>query len=378
MSDAVVPFTLSVPQQELDDLARRIDLTRWPERETVDDWSQGVPLAKMRELVAYWRDGYDWRRCEARLNGFGQFKTMIDGLEIHFLHIRSRHENATPLVLTHGWPGSVVEFLDCIGPLTDPTAHGGSEADAFHVVLPSLPGFGFSGKPERTGWRAERIADAWGVLMARLGYDRWLAQGGDWGAVVTSQIGQRNIPGCAGIHLNMVASDAQPDELANPDAEGRDVLAKWQKYDEEDSGYMKEQKTRPQTIGYALVDSPVALASWIFEKMWAWTDNRGDPYDALSRDQILDNIMVYWLGASGGSSARMYWESSDAFTLDPIEIPSAVTMFPYEILPGTRKWARHLKNCVYWNKVGKGGHFAAWEQPGIFVDELRKAFAAMR
>ena len=378
MSDAIVPFTLSVPQGELDDLAKRLDLTRWPEAETVDDWSQGVPLAEMKKLVDYWRNSYDWRRCEAQLNGFGQYKTVIDGLEFHFLHIRSKHENAMPLILTHGWPGSILEFMGVIGPLTDPAAHGGTEADAFHLVIPSLPGFGFSERPSATGWRCERIADAWGMLMKRLGYDRWFAQGGDWGAVVTHRIAQQNVPGCVGVHFNMMVAPPPAEALANPSPEEQAILAKLAHYEAVDSGYMKQQITKPQTIGYGLVDSPVLQAAWIFEKMWAWTDNKGSPYDALSIDRILDNITLYWLTGTGASSGRLYWQSADAMNTDPVTLPAALSGFPKEILWAARSWLGHMSNIVYWNEVEAGGHFAAWEQPEIFTRELRKAFALMK
>ncbi|WP_292924613.1 epoxide hydrolase family protein, partial [Novosphingobium sp. SCN 63-17] len=294
----IEPFTLAVPQAQIDDLHRRIDMTRWAERETVDDWSQGTPLAALRELVRYWREEYDWRRCEAWLNATGQFIAPIDGLPIHFLHVRSRHENATPLVLTHGWPGSILEFRNCIAALTDPEAHGGTADDAFHLVIPALPGFGFSGKPTQAGWGVERIARAWGELMRGLGYARWFAQGGDWGSAVTTAIALQKVEGCAGIHLNMPIARPLPEDLAAPSPAEVRALTALQHYQEWDSGYSKQQQTRPQTVGYGLVDSPVGLAGWIYEKMWAWTDNAGRAEDALDRDAILDNIMLYWLPAA--------------------------------------------------------------------------------
>lgn len=369
------PFTLAVPQSELDNLNTRIDLTRWPEKETVEDWSQGTPLAALQDLVAYWRQDYDWRRCEARLNALGQFMTEIDGLQIHFIHVRSPHAGAMPLIMTHGWPGSVIEFMGVIEALTNPD----DPAQAFDLVLPSLPGFGFSGKPAATGWGVEKIGRAWGELMTRLGYTRWVAQGGDWGSAVTTAIGVQKVAGCAGIHLNMPIGRPLPEDMENPTQAELKALGALKYYQDWDSGYSTQQRTRPQTVGYGLVDSPVGLAGWIFEKMWAWTDNSGSPFDALSRDQILDNIMLYWLPANGASSARLYWESFASFAPQEIELPVAVSAFPKEILPTPRKWAeRNYRNLVHWGDMEKGGHFAAWEQPEAFVSELRAAFAKMR
>ena len=369
------PFTLAIPQSQIDDLNTRIDLTRWPEKEAVDDWSQGTPLAALQDLVGYWRRGYDWRACEARLNALGQFITEIDGLDIHFLHVRSPHADALPLVITHGWPGSVIEFMGVIEALANPEDGG----QAFHVVAPSLPGFGFSGKPRHTGWGVEKIGRAWGELMARLGYDRWVAQGGDWGSAVTTAIGVQQVQGCIGIHLNMPVGRPEPEELANPTAAEVKALGALKHYLDWDSGYSTQQRTRPQTVGYGLVDSPAGLAGWIFEKMWAWTDNAGSPFDALSRDAILDNLMLYWLPATGASSARLYWESFGSFTPQQVTLPVAVSAFPKEILPCPRRWAeRNFPNLVHWGEMDKGGHFAAWEQPEAFVRELRTAFALMR
>ncbi len=374
------PFTLAIPQDQLDDLNRRLDAARWPEKEPVDDWSQGTPLAALQELVRYWRQDYDWRKCEARLNALGQFVTEIDGLDIHFLHVRSKHEGAKPLILTHGWPGSVIEFMGVIGPLTDPVAHGGRAEDAFHVVAPSLPGYGFSGKPTATGWNVAQIGRAWAELMARLGYARWYAQGGDWGSIVTTAIGSQAPAGLAGLHVNMAMVGPLKEELVDPGPEEQAALAASEHYHRYESGYSTQQFTRPQTIGYSLVDSPVGLAAWIYEKMMTWTDNQGRPEDALSRDAILDNIMLYWLNASGASSARLYWESYGSLGEAPlVQVPSGVSNFPKEIVKTPRKWAeRTYRNLVYWNTREKGGHFAAWEQPGPFVEELRKCFALMR
>ena len=375
----VRPFTLAIAQSQLDDLNARIDRARWPEQETVADWSQGTPLAALQDFVAYWRHQYDWRRCEARLNALGQFMTEIDGLDIHFLHVRSPHPQAMPLIITHGWPGSVIEFMGVIEQLVDPVKFGGKAEDAFHVVAPSLPGFGFSGKPTTTGWGVEKIGRAWGTLMARLGYERWFAQGGDWGSAVTTAIGVQQVAGCAGIHLNMPIGRPEPEDLANPSPAELKALGALKHYQDWDSGYSTQQRTRPQSVGYGLVDSPVGLAGWIYEKMWAWTDNAGAPEDALTRDAMLDNLMLYWLPANGASSARLYWESFGAFAPQTIELPVAVSAFPKEILPTPRKWAeRNFPKLVHWGDMDKGGHFAAWEQPDAFVGELRRAFALMR
>ncbi|MFM5917587.1 MAG: epoxide hydrolase family protein [Novosphingobium sp.] len=370
----VRPFVLDVPQAEIDDLYRRLDETRWPNKEPVSDWSQGTPLAELQALCAYWRDGYDWRRCEARLNSLGQFKTEIQGLDIHFLHVRSPRADAVPLLLTHGWPGSVIEFMGVIDQLANPPAG----EMAFHVVAPSLPGFGFSGKPAEIGWGVPKIAFCWIELMVRLGYERWVAQGGDWGAIVTTAIGMIKPPGCVGIHLNMPFARPLPEDLAEPAPDEQRALAALKHYQDWDSGYSKQQSTRPQSLGYGLVDSPAGLAGWIYEKMWAWTDNDGSPLDALAMDQILDNIMLYWLPATGASAARLYWESFNATGEITVEVPTAVSAFPKEILPTPRKWAeRTYRNIVHWGDMKKGGHFAAWEQPEAFTRELRTAFALM-
>ena len=339
MNDVIKPFTLAVDQASLDDLHRRLDQTRWPEKEPVDDWTQGAPLAKVRALCEYWRRGYDWRRAEAKLNGLGQFKTEIDGLGIHFLHVRSPHAGAMPLILTHGWPGSVMEFMKVIGPLTDPVAHGGRAEDAFHVVAPSLPGYAFSDKPTTAGWGVAKIAGAWITLMARLGYERWVAQGGDWGSAVTTGIGVARPPACAAIHVNMPLIFPDPEDLAAPTPAEQASLAAMAHYQDKDSGYSKQQGTRPQTLGYGLVDSPVGQAAWIYEKMWAWTDNKGAPEDALSLDEMLDNIMLYWLPATGASSARLYWESFGSFASTKLDIPVGVSIYPKEIFRPSRRWA---------------------------------------
>ena len=382
MSDPIEPFRLAVPESELADLRDRLGRTRWPEREVVADWSQGAPLGRVRSLCDYWRTGYDWRRCEAMLNGFGPFRTSVDGLGIHFLHVRSPEPDALPLVMTHGWPGSVVEFHKVIGPLTDPAAHGGDPRDAFHLVLPTLPGYGFSDKPAQPGWGIERIARAWSTLMHRLGYGkRWAAQGGDWGGGVTWQIGLQRPAGCVGLHLNIMMMKPTAAEIAAADAEERKILADLERYEEELSGYSKEQSTRPQTIGYALADSPAGLAAWIYEKFHDWTDNGGSAEDVLSRDEMLDDIMLYWLPNAAASSARLYWESFTPGGIDapPCEVPTAVSMFPKELQRASRRWAeRRFPKLVYWNELDRGGHFAAFEQPELFTAEVRAGLRPVR
>lgn len=380
MSD-IRPGQIAFSDSELADLKTRINATRWQEAETVGDWSQGPPLAAMRELLEYWRDGYDWRKCEARINALSPQVTEIDGLDIHFLHARSPHEDAMPLVLTHGWPGSVVEFLDVIPMLTDPVAYGGRAQDAFHVIAPSLPGYGFSAKPAEAGWNAWRIGDAWIELVRRLGYSRWVAQGGDWGSVITTIIGAAAPAGLAGIHTNRPMYRPRPEDKDAVGEEYESARALNREYMDHDWGYMQLQKSRPQTIGYGLVDSPVAQAAWIYEKLWKWTDNQGRPEDALSRDQMLDNITLYWLTGTGGSSARLYWEASGSIAKSDktVQVPSGVTVFPAELSLTPRSWAeRVLTNIIYWAEAEQGGHFAAWEQPEIFTREIRKCFALMR
>ncbi len=379
----VRPFRIEIAESALDDLRERLRRARWPDEETPSDWSQGVPLAYLQSVCAHWAHQYDWRAREARINAFPQFISEVDGLDVHFLHVRSRHDDALPIVITHGWPGSIVEFLKVIRPLTDPTAHGGTPNEAFHVVCPSLPGYGFSGKPTSPGWGVDRIATAWDVLMVRLGYSRYVAQGGDWGSAVTTAIGAQNRGQCIGIHVNMPNARATKESLANPTPREQVALKGAQHYQEWDSGYSKQQSTRPQTLGYGLVDSPVGQAAWILEKFWAWTDCNGHPENAIARDDLLDNVMMYWLTASGASSARLYWESfgkafggaSDA----PVRLPTGCSIFPKEIVPTPRSWAeKRYHNIVYWNELDRGGHFAAFEQPKLFVDELRRCFASMR
>jgi len=378
-ADAITPFRIAASDEQLADLKRRLAATRWPDPAPVDDWSQGIPLAYVQEVCAYWERDYDWRAREARINSLPQFTTAIDGCEIHFVHVRSKHENAVPLVITHGWPGSIVEFLEVIGPLTDPTAHGGDAADAFHVVCPSLPGYGFSGKPRETGWGVDRIADAWGVLMRRLGYERYVAQGGDWGSMVTTAIGIRDPEHCRGIHLNMPIAPPDPDTLGDMTAAEQAALAAFEAYEKWDSGYSKQQSTRPQTLGYGLVDSPAGQAAWILEKFWSWTNRDGHPEDSYSRDQLLDNVMMYWLPATGASSGRLYWESFRNISFDPLEVPVGCSIFPKEIFRTSKRWAeKRFGELLYWNELDRGGHFAAFEQPELYVQEIRACFRKVR
>jgi pimeloyl-ACP methyl ester carboxylesterase len=370
MSDEIRPFTIDVPEAVLDDLRTRLHHTRWPDREVVDDWSQGIPLDYVRQLAAYWADGYDWRTRERGLNRFDQFVTEIDGLDIHFIHQRSPHPDAIPLLITHGWPGSIVEFHKVIEPLVDPVAHGGAAADAFHVIAPSLPGFAFSGKPTETGWGVERIGAAWATLMERLGYDRYVAQGGDWGSAVTSQVGAQDPEHCASIHVTLAMSarpqgtPTEPDELH--------ALERIGYYMQWDSGYSTQQKSRPQTLGYGLADSPAGQLAWIIEKFWAWTDCDGHPEHALTRDEMLDNVMLYWATDSATSSARIYWESFGRANRPVVTVPTGFGVYPKEIVPPVRSWVSELyPDIIHWTEHPKGGHFAAFEVPDTFVDDLR-------
>jgi pimeloyl-ACP methyl ester carboxylesterase len=382
MSDVITPFSLSITSDAIADLRQRLAATRWPDAETTGDWNQGIPLAYTQDVCRYWAQSYDMQRLATRLNAWPQFRTTIDGLGIHFIHARSPHANARPLLITHGWPGSVVEFLKVIGPLTDPVAHGGNAADAFHVVCPSLPGYGFSDKPRESGWGVDRIARAWGVLMQRLGYPRYYAQGGDWGAMVTSSIGQQDTTNCLGIHLNMPIVAPDMDTLSSLTPLEQSALAGMQYYNDWDSGYSKQQGTRPQTLGYGLADSPSGQLAWILEKFHAWTDcGEGEarhPENALTRDEMLDNVMVYWLSNSAASSARLYWESFSKPNLEPIHIPVGASIFPKEIFRSSRRWAeKRFPKLAHWNELPKGGHFAAFEQPEAFVGEVRDCFRAM-
>jgi pimeloyl-ACP methyl ester carboxylesterase len=387
----VRPFRVSVPEEALVDLRRRLAATRWPERETVDDSSQGVQLAKIQELVRYWRTDYDWRKAEAKLNALPQFIANIDGVDIHFIHIRSRHPNALPLIMTHGWPGSVFELLKTIGPLTAPTSHGGRAEDAFDLVLPSIPGFGFSEKPKGTGWSPDRIARTWDVLMKRLGYTRYVSQGGDWGAIISDVMGRQAPPGLLGIHVNRFdrSSTIQPEVAkalnngepapAGLTAEERAVFDQIKYFNKQGLGYAAIMGTRPQTIGYSLADSPVGLAAWFYDKFADWVFTRGEPERSLTRDEMLDNITLYWLTNTGTSASRIYWENNAKPTAVSVSIPAAVTVFPGEIYQVPRSWAeRAYHELIYYHRVDKGGHFAAWEEPQLFSEEIRAAFRSLR
>ncbi|HEY4162282.1 MAG TPA: epoxide hydrolase [Dongiaceae bacterium] len=383
------PFHVNTPEEELTDLRRRLKATRWPARETVTDQSQGVQLAKLQPLVRYWATDYDWRKVEAKLNALPMFVTKIDGLDIQFIHVRSRHPNALPLIITHGWPGSILELVKVIGPLSDPTAHGGKAEDAFDLVLPSMPGYGFSAQPQSTGWGPDRIARAWAVLMERLGYKRYVSQGGDWGSVISDVMARQAPAGLLGIHVNMPATvppdvakalnngDPAPAGLSDVEKAAFDSLDTFYK---KNCGYAYMMVTRPQTVGYGLSDSPVGLAAWMYDKFAQWTYSGGEPERSLTKDEMLDDITLYWLTNSAISSAQLYWENNaNNFNAVDIAIPAAVTVFPGEIYRTPRSWAeRSYHKLIYFNEVDKGGHFAAWEQPELFSAELRAAFRSLR
>jgi pimeloyl-ACP methyl ester carboxylesterase len=386
------PFQVEIPAEQIDDLRRRIAATRWPSRELVDDRSQGVQLATLKELAEYWADEYDFGRLEARLNALPQFTTEIDGVNVHFVHVRSQHADALPLIMTHGWPGSVIELLETIGPLTDPTAHGGTAADAFHLVLPSLPGYGFSAEPTEIGWPTGRVAQAWAELMRRLGYTRYVAQGGDQGAAVTDDMAHQAPEGLIGVHMNLLrrvlGSVAGLPAESEQERAALDAVATFRS---SGFGYFLEQSTRPQTIGYALLDSPVALAGWMLDHdtdsyykiSRAFVD--GQPVGGLTRDHVLDNVTLYWLTATGASAARSYWEGGRAAALaagkapPAVSIPVGFTTFPGEIFRAPRSWAEAVYPTLsYFNEAERGGHFAAWEEPQLFAEELRAAFGSLR
>jgi pimeloyl-ACP methyl ester carboxylesterase len=383
MKTDITPFSADIPQTVLDDLQSRLKNTRWPEAETTGDWQQGIPLAYTKELAQYWEQDYDWRRFEKKLNQWPQFKTEIEGVGIHFIHCKSPHENAMPLIISHGWPGSIVEFHKVIDPLVNPTAHGGKPEDAFHVVAPSLPGFGFSGKPTSPGTSVDKIGEMWGLLMARLGYDRYVAQGGDWGSIITQSMGQTQTKHCAGIHINMPIVAPDPDTMDSLTPQESEALQAMGYYKNSESGYSKQQATRPQTLAYGLADSPVGQMAWIVEKFYAWMDCEVDgvkhPENILSKDELLDNVMLYWLNNTAGSSGRLYWESMSKANIEPIDMPVACSNFPKEIFRCSERWAKkRFSKLIYWNELDKGGHFAALEQPEIFIGELRAWLGALR
>ncbi|MBX5194191.1 alpha/beta fold hydrolase [Rhizobium sp. NZLR10] len=385
------PFKVSVPDSALQELKQRLASARWPAKETVGDDSQGVQLDRFRALVNYWQDGYDWRKVEEKLNAIPMFTTEIDGLDIHFIHVRSRHENALPLIMTHGWPGSILEMLKVIDPLTNPTAHGGRAEDAFHLVVPSIPGFGFSGKPDVRGWGSDHIGRAWSTLMDRLGYQKYVSQGGDCGSVISQRMAHQNVPGLLGIHLTMpaivpreivpllAAGAAAPEEFNEEERACFDKLAIFYR---DSAAYAQMMVTRPQTIGYSLVDSPVGMAAWMYDKFAEWTFSDKQPEKVLTRDEMLDDISLYWFTETGASAAQIYWEdhTNNFNALDKIPtLPVAVSVFPGEIYQAPRSWTeRAYGNLIYFNEVDNGGHFAAWEQPAIFTNEVRAAFRSLR
>ena len=393
VAEAIRPFRINVAEEDLVDLRKRVLATRWPDKETVTDQSQGVQQAKLQALVRYWGTGYDWRKAEAKLNALPQFITAIDGLDIQFVHVRSRHPNALPLIMTHGWPGSVLELVKVIGPLTDPTAYGGRAEDAFHVVLPTYPGYGFSGKPQGTDWGPQHVAQAWDVLMRRLGYERYVSQGGDWGAIISEIMAVQAPPGLLGIHINMpgtvppaivkLVRTKEPAPAGFSDVE-KAAYAALDVFYNKGFGYAEMMNTRPQTLGYALADSPVGMAAFFYDKFATWTYTGGEPERSLTRDEMLDDITLYWLTNTGTSSSRSYWDAAQLgggpFTAIEIKkVPVAVTIFPGEIYRAPRSWAeKSFHKLVYWNEVDKGGHFAAWEEPELFSQELRAAFRSMR
>nr|WP_232793411.1 epoxide hydrolase [Caulobacter hibisci] len=388
--DAVRPFKAAIPDSALADMRRRVRETRWADAEPVADASQGVQRAKLQALMRYWGDGYDWRKIEARLNALPMFVTQIDGLDIQFIHVRSRHANALPMIMTHGWPGSILEFLKVIGPLSDPTAHGGKAEDAFHLVIPSIPGFGFSAKPTTVGWGSDRTGRAWATLMRRLGYERYVSQGGDCGSVISQRMALQKVPGLLGVHLNMpatvpaeivrilAAGDPAPADLSPQE---RKAFGQLEAFYRDSAGYAQMMNTRPQTIGYSLVDSPVGMAAWMYEKFQTWTYSGGDPERVLTREEMVDDIALYWLTGTGASAARIYWEdhTNNFNARGVIDTPVAVTVFPGEIYCAPRSWAeRCYSDLIYFNEASNGGHFAAWEQPAPFAQEVRAAFRTLR
>ncbi len=375
------PFRVDVPQADLDDLHDRLARTRWPDELPGVGWAYGIPLGYVKELAGYWRTAYDWRRHEARLNEFPQFTTTVDGQNVHFLHVRSPEADALPLVITHGWPGSIVEFMEILGPLADPRAHGGDPADAFDVVAPSIPGYGFSGPTHETGWDVRRVARAVAELMGRLGYDRYGAHGGDWGARVSRDLGLLEPDHVAGVHVTMLTPRVQPEDQATLTEEERRRLERLERFRREGMGYGMIQSTRPQALAYGLTDSPAGQLAWIVEKFKEWTDSTDRPEDAVDRDQLLTNVAVYWLTGTAGSSARLYYESARLggwAPEQPSTVPTGVAVFPYEIAPPIRRFAERTNNIVHWSEFDRGGHFAAMEEPDLVIGDVREFFRRLR
>lgn len=367
-------FTINISQDKLDDLSLRLQQTRWPEKETPNDWSQGTPLSYMKEVCDYWLNEYDWKKEESALNEFPQFITEINGLDIHFVHLKSPHPDAKPLIITHGWPGSITEFLKVIRPLADPTIDGGDPKDAFHVITPSLPGFGFSGKPKEPGFGVEKIASTFSELMQNLGYEKYFAQGGDWGSAITTALGMQDV-NCQAIHLNMAVVTPDPETFDDLTEFEQAAIQSFQFYQDSDSGYSKQQSTRPQTLGYGLTDSPIGQAAWIIEKFYQWTDCDGHPENVISRDELLTNIMMYWLTETAASSAKLYWESFGEFNGGEVTTPTGVSIYPKEIFRASERWLKkRYTNLKYYNVLQEGGHFAAFEKPEIYINEIRTFF----
>ena len=371
------PFKIDIPEEVILELKQKLSSTRWPEKETVDDWSQGVPRAYLAELCSHWLDNYDWYETQSRLNSINQGLFSLEDMKIHYLEVKSRYQYAKPLLLTHGWPGSFLEFEKIIGPLTDPLEYGLDSTIACHVICPTLPGFGFSGKPSRVGWNVDQVARVWDALMKELGYDTYFAQGGDWGAGVTLSIASQNLGRCQSIHVNMPTAGPTKEAYESPSPEDIQTLKKIEEFQEWGSGYHRQQSTRPQTLGFGLADSPVGQAAWILEKFYEWTDCSGHPENIFSKNELLDNIMLYWLTNSAASSARLYWEtfSPSAVFVDSgrVSMPVGVGVFPKEIMAGPRSWSeKHFADICYWNELDRGGHFAALEQPDLFVSEIKK------
>ena len=383
MKNSIRAFQINIPENELNQLSERLKNTRWPDAETVSSWDQGIPLAYAKSLANYWINDYDWRRCEKMLNQWPNYMTSIDDIDIHFIHKPSPHPDALPIIISHGWPGSVIEFCKVIDALTEPEKHGGNAKDAFSVVVPSLPGYGFSDKPKNPGTSVEKIGRMWGQLMKRLGYKKYVAQGGDWGAIISQSMAITEVGDCKAIHLNMPIVIPDPETMNELSEKEQSALAAMNYYNEWDSGYSKQQSTRPQTVAYGLSDSPVGQMSWIIEKFYSWTDcvQEGEKKleSVLTKDELLDNVMIFWLTNSSASSARLYWESFNKPNFDPINTPTGCSQFPKEIFQCSKRWAeKRFSNLIYWNELDRGGHFAAFERPDTFVEELRNCFRSIR